>query len=78
MKTPPPRLLLYPSSPCYPFGNVQNRSCHEPEAALLHYHRRVAPDRLPTDYVTVRFTVVNIVEEWGRRVVEIQVLNDTA
>jgi len=29
-------------------------------------------------YVTVRFTVVNIVEEWGRRVVEIQVLNDTA
>jgi diguanylate cyclase (GGDEF)-like protein len=29
-------------------------------------------------YTGVRFTVVNVVEEWGRRVVEIQVLNDTA
>jgi diguanylate cyclase (GGDEF)-like protein len=29
-------------------------------------------------YFVVRFTVVNVVEEWGRRVVEIQVLNDTA
>lgn len=29
-------------------------------------------------YLVVRFTVVTVVEEWGRRVVEIQVLNDTA
>lgn len=29
-------------------------------------------------YVALRFAVVNVVEEWGRRVVEIQVLNDTA
>ncbi len=29
-------------------------------------------------YVAVRFAVVSVVEKWGRRVVEIQVLNDTA